>query len=266
MNLELVDTHCHLDFDHFNDDRDQVVQRAVEAGVMRIVVPGLDLETNQRAIDLAEQYQGVYAAVGIHPNNLGPRPDPLGPTLEHIRELAAHPKVVAIGEIGLDYYWKKTPKGIQHIWLKQLLRLAGELGLPVILHNREATGDMLRILTDWCRSSPASSTDRLGVLHSFSGTWEDAQAALEMGFHLGFTGPITFKKAHEMRKVARNAPEKRILIETDAPFLTPHPHRGERNEPAYVRYTAERLAKVRDMDLNAIAAQTTSNARMLFSW
>jgi TatD DNase family protein len=263
--VELIDTHCHLDFERFDADREAVIRRAAEAGVSRIVVPGLDAESSRAAIGLAERHTGIYAAVGVHPNSIGPAPAALGKTLDTLRKLADHPKVVAIGEIGLDYHWDDTPRDIQQEWLAAQLELAAGVGLPVILHNRESTADLLAALADWVDGGlPPDLAPRPGVLHSFSADWKDAQTALGMGFYVGFTGPITFRNADEMREVAANAPGDRILVETDAPFLTPQPHRGQRNEPGYVRFVAAKLAEVRGADFASLAGQTTANARTLF--
>ena len=253
----LVDTHCHLDDDSFASDRDEVVARAAAVGVGRIVVPAIDLGNVEAVLELTAGVEGVYAAVGVHPNSAADWQDDW---IDELRRLAAHPKVVAIGEIGLDYYWDKTPMEIQHHALARQLELAHELHLPVIIHNREANADILAQLA----ASPLRGGDRPGVLHSFSGDWSMAEAALAMGFYLGFTGPLTYKKADEMRAVATRAHLDRILIETDAPYLTPQPYRGKRNEPAYVRFVAERLAELRGLAVEEIARITTANAERLF--
>lgn len=254
----LIDTHCHLDFHRFDDDRDAVVARAAEMGVARIIIPALDAGNWQKVLNLSEKYAGVYAAVGVHPNSSADWQDS---TIGVLRDLARHPKVVAIGEIGLDYYWDKSPRQTQQRAFGRQLDLAAELGLPVIVHNRESSADVIAMLA----SSPLAETDTPGVLHSFSADWATAESALAMGFYLGFTGPVTFKKAAALRDVARRTPPDRILVETDAPFLTPQPHRGRRNEPGYVRYVAERLAQERGVETAVFAAQTTRNAHTLFA-
>jgi len=259
--VELVDTHCHLYWDSFGD-LDAVVINAKNAGVTRMIVPGTDIDSSLAAMRLAEKYGAIYAAVGVHPNDIMTNGMPLQESLRRLKSLAGHEKVVAIGEIGLDYYWEKTPHNVQHEWLGAQLTLASELRMPVILHNRESTADILRLLAIWRDRYP--DTPNPGVLHSFSGTWTDAQVALDMGFHLGFTGPITYKKADDMREVAQMTPESRILIETDSPFLAPHPKRGERNEPAFVAYVNEKLANLRGWSVEEAATITTANAVDLF--
>ncbi len=274
--LMLVDTHCHLDFDSFAGEAEAVVERAAAAGVTRIIVPSLDLGNVRAVLDLAERFPGVYAAVGVHPNSAAGWRDEW---IDELRALAAHPRVVAIGEIGLDYYWDKTPPATQHRALLGQLALAAELDLPVILHNRDASTDLLRLLVEVtgeqgsegaggrekARSHPALQEGLLrGVFHSFSAEWPTAEAALALGFYMGFTGPLTFKKADDLRAIAARVPLDRILIETDAPFLAPHPHRGRRNEPAYVHLVAERLAEVRGLSLEEVAQATTANAVALF--
>ncbi len=262
----LVDTHCHLDFHRFDEDREAVLERARAAGISRIVVPAVDLQGITRVLALADHYDLVWAAVGIHPNDI-PADRDMGAVMAQLREWSAHPRVVAIGEIGLDYYWDKTPAAIQRQWLLAQLALAADVGLPVILHNREASSDLLRLLTGWIRAGlPASLQGRPGVLHSFSGTERDAGTALALGFFLGFTGPLTYAKAETMRGVAAAAPDERIVIETDAPFLPPHPLRGQRNEPAYLTLTAEKLAAVRGVAVSRLIEMTSGNAAKLFGW
>ncbi len=254
----LVDTHCHLDFERFDADRDGVVARAAAAGVTRIIVPAVDLQNGRNVLQLADQYPGVYAAVGVHPNSTAGWQDEW---IGVLRDWAQHPKVVAIGEIGLDYYWDDAPQAVQHRALSLQLELAAELSLPVIIHNRESSADVIRLLG----ASPLAGQENAGVLHSFSADWATAVAAVDMGFYLGFTGPLTFKKADELREIAAKAPLERILVETDAPFLAPHPFRGKRNEPAYVAYVAEKLGEVRSMTKVEIIRHTTQTALRLFS-
>lgn len=254
----LVDTHCHLDDESFLADIDEVVSRAVEVGVGRIIVPAIDRDNIHDVLKLATRFEGVYGAVGIHPNSAASWQDEW---LHELRSLANRRKVVAIGEIGLDYYWDKTPATVQRRAFRLQLDLAAELSLPVIIHNRDASADVIEHLA----ASPLNGRDRPGVLHSFSGDWAMAEAVLEMGFYLGFTGPLTYKKADSLREIAARAPLDRILIETDAPYLTPHPFRGRRNEPAYVRMVGERLAELRGLSLEDIGRITTANAERLFN-
>lgn len=257
----MIDTHCHLNFESYNEDRDAVMTRAAQAGVTRVIIPATDLDTSREAIDLAAQYDGVFAAVGIHPNSTA---NFVSTDVDSVAELSQAPKVIAIGEIGLDYYRDRSPKEIQRLAFEAQLALASRLELPVIIHNRDASEDVMAILEAWTRDLPDSLRDRPGVLHSFSAPQAIAERALAAGFYLGFTGPITFKNADDLRRVAAMTPLDRILIETDGPFLTPTPHRGQRNEPAYVRFIAERLASIKQMSFETLAQATTDNAGRLF--
>lgn len=253
----LIDTHCHLDFDRYDDDRSDVVQRALDAGIERIIIPAVDLEKIEGVLKVADQFDGVYAAVGIHPNSTASLPDGW---LYEIEAFADHPKVLAIGEIGLDYYWDASPKEVQHAALRDQLELAFDLALPVIIHNREASQDVLEILA----SSSLKDVEKPGVLHSFLGEPETAKKALEMGYFLGFTGPITYKKNEWLRDILRETPSDRILVETDGPFLAPQKHRGQRNEPAYVKEIAKFMARILKIDEPIFANITTENAACLF--
>jgi TatD DNase family protein len=261
--MTLIDTHCHLDFDAYDGIRDAIVQEAADAGVTRIINPGVDLPRTQAALALADTYPSVYAAVGIHPNStLGFSDD----ALAQVRTMAAHPKVVAIGEIGIDYHWDDSPKDVQWAAFEAQLALAAELTLPVIVHNREASDDLLAILTTWTATLPAALKNRPGVLHSFSAPPSAAERGIELGFCLGFTGPVTFKNADDLRHIAARVPLDRILVETDGPFLTPHPYHGKRpNKPAYVRLIAQRIAALHNLPNDEFFAQTTANAERLFA-
>ncbi|MEM6284762.1 MAG: TatD family hydrolase [Chloroflexota bacterium] len=258
----LIDTHCHLNFNSYDDDRDAVMQRAADAGVGRVINPGINIETSKAAIELAGQYEGIYAAVGIHPNDTANFDNAI---LDEIRALATAEKVVSIGEIGLDYYWDKSPKDKQAAAFRAQLDLAAELELPVIIHNREASQDVIPILEEWAKTLPDSLKERPGVLHSFSAPQEAAERAIAAGFYLGFTGPITFKKANDLRHVAAQVPIDRIVVETDGPFLTPHPHRGKRNEPGYIPLMVDRLAALHQMSVEDMSRITTENAVRLFN-
>ncbi len=261
--MTLIDTHCHLNFESYDEDRDAVVARALEAGVTTVIIPAIDLDSCQAVIDLSRQYPGVYAAVGIHPTSTA---DFTLDKIDRLAQLAAAAKIVAVGEIGLDYYWDDSPPALQRQAFEAQLELAARLALPVIIHNRDAGDDVMDMLEAWVAGGlPESLKDRPGVLHSFSAPAEIAERALGAGFCLGFTGPITFKNADELRRVASSVPLDRILVETDGPFLTPTPYRGRRNEPAYVPYIVERLAALHQVTPQAMAEATTANAIRLFS-
>jgi TatD DNase family protein len=272
----LTDTHCHLDYNKFDPDREAVIQRAADAGLVRLLVPGLHHRSSREAVNLAETYPIIYAAVGFHPTDLDEFSEE---GFEEVKELARHPKVVAIGEIGIDYYWVKEPekRTIQHEILKRHLVLAEEVNKPVVIHMREekdawfgqASIDLLDILTEWCEKLKAAShplAEKPGVLHSFNGNLETAQKALALNFYLGVTGPVTYKKAEEKRAIIAQLPLNRLLIETDSPFLTPEPVREKRNEPSLILHIADRMALIHSKSPAEIAVITTANAERLFSW
>jgi TatD DNase family protein len=265
--IPYTDTHCHLDFDRFDQDRSQVLERAWNAGLVWILNPGIDLHTNQAAIDLAQAYpQHISAAVGIHPNFGQPWTADILPTL---REQAGQPGVVAIGEIGLDYYRQHTPFDQQRTMFESQLALAEELGLPVILHNRDAKQDLLQILTCWYQGLTQMShplAKRPGVFHSFLADYDTAMAAIEMNFFIGISGPVTFTNAPERKAITRKIPLGQLLLETDAPFMAPHPHRGKRNEPSYIPLIAEEIARLHDTSPKHVAEETYANACRLFNF
>lgn len=258
----LTDTHCHLNFRSFDEDRESVLDQASQHGVVRILNPGINLEASRDAVALANKYSEVYAAVGIHPN------EPVQLDSESIRTLrllAGHPKVAAIGEIGLDYHHDEVSPSDQARKFRAQLDLAAELDLPVIIHCREAYADVCAILKHWQGQGGVRSSS-VGVFHSFSGDHGDAKAVVALGFYLGITGSVTFPKSDRLRRIVSHAPLDRLLIETDAPFLAPQERRGKRNEPAYVRWVAERIASERGLDLGALVTATTRNAATLFDW
>lgn len=249
----LIDTHTHLDSPKFDNDRDEVISRARQAGIDTIVNIGFNRETIPTTMALAEKYDFIYAVVGWHPT------DALDMKLEEdlawIERLCGHPKVVAIGEIGLDYYWDTSPKEIQQTVFREQIRLARRLNKPIVIHNRDAHEDIVRLL----KEEKASEVG--GIMHCFSGSWETAKQCLDLNFHISFGGPVTFKNARVPKEVLEHVPLDRILLETDAPYLTPHPHRGQRNESAYVRLIAETAAEIKGLTLEEIAKITSDNAR-----
>src|SRR5512136_941214 len=251
----LIDTHAHLEMREFNDDRDEVIRRAKDAGVEYIVTIGTTVESSRDAVMLADKYDFIYAAVGIHPHEAK---DILHPAYEVVRRFAGHKKVVAYGEIGLDYYYEHTQRVVQQRKFPDMLHEARELKLPIIVHDRDAHEDTLRILQE------AWDPSLGGVMHCFSGDIEYAKKVLDLGFYISIAGPVTFPKAQALRDVVRQVPIEQMLIETDAPYLAPQQYRGKRNEPAYVRHTAEEIAKVKGLTFDDVARITSFNAMQLF--
>ena len=305
--MKFTDTHCHLDFNKFDEDREAVIQRAIEAGVTRILIPALGLESSSAVIKLAESHPNLYAAIGFHPTDVEKMQDD---SLARLRRLVSSSnitlntmkglshregdsslpasrvaqndmknKIVAIGEIGLDYYWVKESdkRAQQREVLKQQLKLAQEVNRPAVIHMREendawfgqASIDLLEIISEWheeLRTKNHPLVEKPGVLHSYNGNLETARKAIALNFYLGVTGPVTYKNAEEKRQIVRQLPLERLLIETDSPFLTPVPHRGRRNEPAFVAYIADKIAEIHMTTREQVAEITTVNAARLFGW
>lgn len=254
--MKLIDTHCHFNHRDFAHDIEAAIGRAQAAGIEKFIVVGYDLETSRKAVQLAEQYTPIYASVGIHPHDAKAFN---AAALNEIRKLAAHPKVVAIGEIGLDFYRDLSPRPMQYEALRPQLALADELKLPMIYHCRDAYPELLDLL------EAEMPKDLAGVLHCFAGNLEEAKRGLDLGLYLGVDGPITFKNNDAQRELFSTLSIDRILIETDSPYLTPHPYRGKRNEPAYVALVAHKMAEVTGMSYEAFVQQSTENAERLFT-
>ncbi len=249
-----IETHAHLYFDKFDEDREAVIERAFAAGVNKIINIATDVESALQCIELAEKNAGLYATVGVHPNDGASLSSGM---LNKLRALAEHKKVVAIGEIGLDFYWDTCPAALQEKAFRAQISLAKELNMPIVIHNREAGREIIDVLK-------SEGVDGLrGVFHCFSDTTALAMEVLELGFHISFTGNLTFKKS-TLPAVAAALPLNRLLLETDCPFLSPEPKRGRRNEPARVVYIAEKLAEIKGIPLEEIAGATTENAISLF--
>ncbi len=251
----LIDTHAHLDFDRFDGDREDVIRRAAEAGVAAVLTIGIDHRSSQAAVRLAESHPALFAAVGVHPH------DASGLTDEQFADLKAlleHPRVAAVGEVGLDYHYNYSPPEVQRRVFRRFIDAALEAQKPLIIHTREADEDILALLRERKRSGWS------GVFHCFSGDERMAEKVLELGFHISFTGSITFKNARSL-PVLKSIPLERLLVETDCPFMAPEPFRGRRNEPTYVVYTARRMAEVKGVEFAELARQTTRNAAALFN-
>ncbi|CAM3782840.1 TatD family hydrolase [Cytobacillus oceanisediminis] len=249
------DTHAHLNAEQYNEDLKEVIDRALSEGVSNIVVVGFDRPTIEKAMELTEKYEFIYASVGWHPVDAI---DMTEEDLQWIEELSQHPKVVALGEMGLDYYWDKSPKDIQKEVFRKQIRLAKKVKLPIVIHNRDATADIVEILKE------EGAGEVGGIMHCFSGSPETAKECVDMNFYISLGGPVTFKNAKKPKEVADVIPLEKLLIETDCPYLAPHPFRGKRNEPSYVKLVAEQIAEIKGVSVEEVASATTENAKKLF--
>lgn len=250
-----IDTHVHLNAEQYEDDLQEVIDRALEANVKTMVVVGFDRKTILRTMELIEAYDFIYGVIGWHPVDAI---DCTEEDLQWIEKLSAHPKIVGIGETGLDYYWDKSPKDVQQELFRKQIHLAQKVNLPIIIHNRDATGDVVRILQEENAASVG------GVMHCYSGSVETARACIAMNFMISLGGPVTFKNARMPKEVATEIPLEYLMIETDAPYLAPHPHRGKRNEPGLVPLVAEEIARLKELPIEEVALATTMNAKKFF--
>jgi TatD DNase family protein len=253
----LIDSHAHIQGKEYADEREAVVARAHQAGVEKIIAVGGagDMSSNTEAVALAGAFPNIYATVGMHPHDAK---DVREDELRKLRELTAKAKVVAVGETGLDYYYSHSPHDVQRRVFTQFIHMASDTGLPIVVHERDAAQDAAKLLRD------EGGGSLRGVIHCFTGNYEAACAYLDLGFYLSFTGIITFKNAESLREVVRKVPLERMLVETDSPFLTPVPHRGKRNEPAYVRFVAETVATLKGLSFETVADVTSDNVHALF--
>lgn len=251
----LFDTHAHLNDVQFADDIDEVISRAKANGVGYILTVSTDIASSVENITLSQKYNIFYAAVGVHPHNAVNQNNSI---ISILKDFASYPKVVAIGETGLDYYYDNSPREVQRLWFSKQISLAREARLPVIVHDRDAHEDTLAILKS------EGAKDVGGVFHCYSGSVEMAREVLDLGFMISIAGPVTFKNARKLLDVVKYVPDDMLLIETDSPYLAPEPNRGRRNEPAYVKLVAEKIAKIKGKSLEYICETTTSNAKRLF--
>ncbi len=256
---ELVDSHCHLNSDFGLKTADQLVQEALDVGVKTLLTVGVEIAALPRLRELSELHPGVFHTVGVHPHEASTLSES---DLAILRQAATHPKCKAIGEIGLDYYYNHSPRESQKTALEQQLEIALETQLPIVVHTRDAETDQLEALARYRKRITGSHIP--GVVHCFTGTRSFAEACVDLGFYISFSGILTFKNADDLRETAKSLPLDRILVETDSPFLAPIPMRGKKCEPAYVRYTAMKLAEIRGLPFEEVARQTTANARHVF--
>lgn len=251
----LFDSHAHIDDSRFDSDRLETIERARENGVTAIINIGADMASSARSVALAQAYEGIYAAVGIHPHDAKAA---VNADYDRMAEwVDKEKKVVAIGEIGLDYYYDLSPREVQQEVFIRHIDLARQLRKPIIIHDRDAHGDVMNIVKKEAKGI-------IGVFHCYSGSLEMAKEVLKLGFYVSFAGPVTFAKSTKLKEIAAAVPLERLLVETDSPYLTPHPHRGRRNEPAHVRLVAEEVARLRGLSLEAVAEATTQNVKQLF--
>lgn len=251
----MIDSHAHLDDKQFNYDRDSIIKDLKENYIAYFINPASDMESSRNSLELSEKYEFIFSAVGVHPHEAEDFTDEM---LVELREMAKNDKVVAIGEIGLDYYYDNSPRDIQKDVFRRQMKLAKELNLPVIIHSRDAYGDTFDILNEF-------KGEVIGVMHCYSGSIEMAERYMSLGYYISFAGPVTFKNATNVKDTATKVPMDRMLIETDSPYLTPAPNRGKRNEPKYVKYVAETIANLREMPLSDLVESTRNNTIKLFN-
>lgn len=252
----LIDTHVHLNAQQYDEDLEEVIARARENGLEKMVVIGCDRKSIERTMELIEEYDDIYGVIGWHPVDAI---DCTDEDLKWIEELSAHEKIIGIGETGLDYHWDKSPKDVQKELFRRQLALAKRVKLPIIIHNRESTDDCVEILKE------EHAEEIGGIMHAFSADEKTADTIIAMNFYVSLGGPVTFKNAQMPKDIAVHVPLDRLLVETDAPYLTPHPFRGKRNEPAHVKLVAEKIAELRGMSYEDLASATTENAKRLYN-
>lgn len=258
-NPPIIDTHAHLDMSAYNDDREEMLARAAESGVTEIITIGIDLASSKKAVELAERYPNVYAAVGIHPHDVS---SITMADIDAVTKVGMNPRVVAVGETGLDFYRDVCSRDRQMMAFLWHLDMADDMGLPVIIHSRQAAAETIELLQTRLTEHPIGQYR--GVLHCFQGDATAAKSYLDLGFHISFGGYVSYPKSSSLYEVVKSIPDDRLLVETDCPFLPPQDFRGKRNEPSYLRFTVQKLAEIRNQSYECIAQMTTENARLLF--
>ena len=256
--MELFDSHCHLDDEKFDEDREQIIQKLKESGITKVVSAGYNIESSEKAEKLANQYSFIYATAGISPNDIPQTEEELWKMLEKIKGIASqNKKIIAIGEIGLDYYWNQENKELQKLAFIKQIEIANELNLPIVIHTRKAQEDTIKILKQY-------QVNQKGIFHCCSLKGNELKQGLELGFYMSFAGPITFKNSKNVDEIIQAVPNDKILIETDSPYLSPEPVRGTRNDPRNVKYMAQKIAQIKEVDVETIAQITYQNAQKIF--